>query len=305
MFGYLNIEKAKLQEDKQGVWQTFMCGMCFSTKKQFGNIPRLLISNDVNFFNVLFHAATDTDVQVEQRRCFSSPFKKRSVLQQTELIDKMSVANVLLTYWNLYDDVVDGGSAQKKAALRFIKKAYRKAQTLMPDLDKMLSERYLQLRNMEQLGVRSIDRVSHEFAQLSAQFAVCVLGEKAGEHLQTLCYNLGKWIYLIDALDDAEKDEKKGNFNPFLACYGVTAQRLCEKKDELQFLMFAVLNRVAMAYNDLGLEKYACILNNVLYDSIRDKTKQILARYDGAATSSAKRNERPPTDKQAENTEKL
>ena len=109
MFGYLNIEKEKLQKDKQGVWQTFMCGMCFSTKRQFGNLPRMYISNDVNFFSVLFHAVTGADVNVEQRRCFSSPLKKRPVLEQSELIDKMSVANVLLTYWNLYDDVVDGG----------------------------------------------------------------------------------------------------------------------------------------------------------------------------------------------------
>ena len=43
--------------------------------------------------------------------------------------------------------------------------------------------------------------------------------------------------------------------------------------------MYAVLNRVAMGYNDLMLTKYNCILNNVLYDSIRDKTKQILERY--------------------------
>lgn len=28
-------------------------------------------------------------------------------------------------------------------------------------------------------------------------------------------YNLGKWIYLIDAWDDREKDQKSGNYNPF------------------------------------------------------------------------------------------
>ena len=44
--------------------------------------------------------------------------------------------------------------------------------------------------------------------------------------------------------------------------------------------MFAVLNRVAMAYNDLELSKYTCILNNVLYDSIRDKTEEVLSGYD-------------------------
>lgn len=288
MFGYLNVEKAKLPKDKLGVWQTFMCGMCFSTKKKFGNVPRLFISNDVNFFSVLFHAVTNSDVNVEQRRCFSSPFKKRPVLEQTELIDKISVANVLLTYWNLYDDIVDGGSAEKKLAIRAIAKAYRKAQSLLPELDDMLSFRYNELRQMEQTATNSIDAVSHSFAQLSRDFAVLMLGEQASEQLQTLCYNLGKWIYLIDALDDAAKDEKKGNYNPFLACYGVDALGLSAKFDELQFVMFAVLNRVAMAYNDLNLSKYTCILNNVLYDSVRDKTKQVLSKYGSHKTSDGK-----------------
>ena len=280
MFGYLNIEKAKLQEDKQGVWQTFMCGMCFSTKKQFGNIPRLFISNDVNFFNVLFHGVTNADVQVEQRRCFSSPFKKRSVLEQTPLVDKMSVANVLLTYWNLYDDVVDGGGVKKKTAYRALRGAYGKARRLLPDLDDMLSQRYEQLRQMEERNVDSLDAVSHSFALLSQEFAFYVLGQETNEHLDALCYNLGKWIYLIDALDDVEKDLKRGNYNPFISCYKLKkANELSAKYDEVQFLMFAVLNRVAMSYNDLNIGKYNCILQNVLYDAIRDKTKEILSIY--------------------------
>ena len=31
-----------------------------------------------------------------------------------------------------------------------------------------------------------------------------------------LGYFLGRWIYLIDAADDIEKDQKKNNFNPFV-----------------------------------------------------------------------------------------
>ena len=229
---------------------------------------------------MLFHSVTRTDVTVEQRRCFSSPLKKRAVLQQTPLVDKMAVANVLLTYWNLYDDIVDGGSVKKKVAFRALRRAYLKAQELMPDLDGMLALRYAELRKQEEQNVNSIDAVSHSFALLSEDFALHILGEQAGDDVLTLCYNLGKWIYLIDALDDVDKDIRKGNYNPFVTCYGVgSAEELCSVYDELQFIMYAVLNRVAMSYNDLNLDMYTCILQNVFFDSIRDKTKEILARY--------------------------
>ena len=280
MFGYLDIDKNKLEDGQRGLWQTFMCGLCFSTKKLYGNYPRMFISNDVNFFNVLFHSVTQTDVAVENQRCFSHPLKKRPILQLTDLTDKLATANVLLTYWNVYDDTIDGGSAAKKTALKLLKRAYRQAQRDFPQLDEMLATRYQQLREMEQSNCTSVDAVAHAFAQLAQDFCLLVLENDASEYLQTLCYNVGKWIYLVDALDDAEKDIKRRNYNPFVASYGAkSVHDLAVKFDELQFEMFAVLNRIAQSYNDLNLSKYTCILNNVLFDSIRNKTKEVLQKF--------------------------
>ena len=280
MFGYLDIDKATLEQGQRGLWQSFMCGLCFSTKKLFGNYPRMFITNDVNFFNVLFHSILGVDVDVDRSRCFSHPVKKQTLVKPTELTDKLAAANVLFTYWNVYDDTVDGGGLAKKAALKSFARAYAKAKELLPELDEVLATRYGQLREMEASGSGSIDRVSHAFAQLTQDFATLVLGEHASEHAQTLCYNLGKWIYLIDALDDAKKDLRHKQYNPFVAHYGVGSfNELKSKHGELQFEMFAVLNRTASAFNDLNVNKYTCILTNVLFESIRNKTKEILAKY--------------------------
>ncbi|MDE7454238.1 MAG: hypothetical protein K2M64_00215 [Clostridia bacterium] len=122
MFGYLDVDKGKLEEGQLGLWQTFMCGLCMSTKAEYGNFPRAFITNDINFFNVLFHSVTQVDVEVEQKTCFSHPLKKRSILKTTALTDQLATANVLLTYWNIYDDVLDDNSLTKKIALKTIKK---------------------------------------------------------------------------------------------------------------------------------------------------------------------------------------
>lgn len=278
MFGYVNIDK-NLQDGQRGLWQTFMCGLCFSTKKLFGNLPRMFISNDINFFNVLFHSVEEVDVQVEQAYCFSHPVKKRAVLQTTELTDKLSVANVILTYWNIYDDVVDGGGAKKRAALSLYKKSYKKAQKLWKELDEAIGERYDQLRELERGQCKSLDVVSHAFAALSQDFCRLVLCEKSTEFAETLCYNVGKWIYLIDALDDAKKDIKRRNYNPFVYCYGAERfEDLVAYREEISFVMFAVLNRIAQSFNDLNLTKYSCVLKNVLFESIRGKTEEVLSK---------------------------
>ena len=170
MFGYLQVDKSTLEDGQRGLYQTFMCGLCFSTKKLFSNNARLAINYDVNFFNVLFHSYNNVDVDIVKKNCFAYPIKKRTVVEPTDLTDKLSIANVLLVYLNLYDDVVDEGSAKKKIALKLFKKDYVKAQKLMPQLDVDLTNNYNKLRQLEQSGCDVLDRVCHPFAQMSQDF---------------------------------------------------------------------------------------------------------------------------------------
>lgn len=280
MFGYLDIDKGTIEDGQRGLWQTFMCGLCMSTKAEYGNLPRAFISNDINFFNVLFHSVTQTDVEIENKTCFSHPFKKRTILKRTSLTDELAVANVLLTYWNVLDDVVDDKSLAKKTVLKTLTRTYNKAKAALPSMDEMLKAMYDNLQSLEKSGCNSIDMVAHSFASLSQQFASIILQDKSSPNVETLCYNLGKWIYLIDALDDIEKDLKRGAYNVFVSCYNISSVAdVRAHLDEIQFIMYASLNRIAQSYNDLNLTKYVCILKNVLYDSIRNKTKQIISKY--------------------------
>lgn len=280
MFGYLDVQRDKLSDGERGLWHAFMCGECISTKKLFGNLPRVFVNHDITFFNVLFHSICGLQVQTEKLHCLSHPIKKQTIVTPTDLMDSLSAANVILMYWNLYDDAVDGGGLLKRTALVSIKKAYKKARSILPNLDRSVSENYRALRDREATGQGGLDETSHHFAKLAQDFCDDILGEKSTDFTRTLCYNVGKWVYLIDALDDFKKDAKKGNYNPFAATYGIkTETELAQKLDEVQFVMFAVLNRIAQSYNDLNLTMYRCLLGNVLLVSMRQKTQTILNKY--------------------------
>ncbi len=279
MFGYLDINKDTLGDGQRGLWQTFMCGLCMSTKRDYGNFPRAFITNDINFFNVLFHSVVQADVEIENKTCFSHPLKKRAILKTNGLTDLLASANVLLTYWNVYDDVLDGTGFAKRTVLKSLKKSYADAKLKLPLMDEMLSKMYAELQSMEKSGCNSIDKVAHSFASLSKQFCDQILADNATEYVQTLCYNLGKWIYLIDALDDVSKDIKSNNYNVFVRCYSLMrAKDIKEYCGDIKFLMYTTLNRIAQAFNDLNLTKYTCILQNVLFEGIRNKTERILKK---------------------------
>lgn len=280
MFGYLDVQRDKLSDGARGFWHAFMCGECISTKNLFGNLPRLYVNHDITFFNVLFHSICGMEVQTEKLHCLSHPIKKQTIVKPDALTDKISAANVILMYWNLFDDVTDGTGLVKRMAFASLKKAYKKARSILPELDKSVDENYRNLRKSETDKNSGLDETAHHFAKLSQDFCKDVLGEKSTEFAETLCYNIGKWIYLIDALDDLKKDLRRKNYNPFAAAYKVkTEKQLAEHFDDVKFIMYSVLNRIAQCFNDLNLSLYECLPRNVLLLSIREKTQTILNKY--------------------------
>ena len=311
MFGYIKVDKTALQGNEFGLYHAFFCNLCISSKSQFGFSSRMLTNFDTAFFNLLFHSFLEVDVEVENSKCLTTPFKKRSMIKTTPLGDRMAQGNVILCYLNLLDDVQDGSGRGlgRCLALNSIKRPYKKAKKLFPELDQALTACYQDLRKLEIENCKIFDKVCHPFAQLSAEFCQVILNDqwtaagsqkeenlehvngnssldsantKSNEYIRDLCYNLGKWVYLIDALDDLEKDYKKKNYNPFINCFGNYAnakQFVAENHDGLQFIFYTTLNKIAENYNDLDLVRYTCVLSNVLHKSIRDKTESVFAKY--------------------------
>lgn len=281
MYGYINIEKDKLKEGEFGLYHTFLCGVCLSTKKLFNNFSRLFVNYDINFFNILFHSYLNCDINISKQRCASSPIRKRTVLTSDDITDKLSIANVILMYINIKDDCLDEKSVSKKVVLRGISKAYANAVMLAPQLNDRLNALYQQLRQDEINKCDCLDKVCDSVANLSVELGNYVTNDACNQYMKDLLYNIGKWVYLIDALDDLNKDIKNKQYNPILVCFvGKSAKEIVNfNYDTLKFIFNTTLNRIIQCFNDLNLDKYTCILRNILYESLRSKTQKIFNKY--------------------------
>lgn len=280
MFGYLNIDKS-LDKEHSGVFYTFNCGMCLSTKKLFGNVARLGVGHDINTFNILFHSYTNTLIKPFEGKCIMSPFKSRLFADSDEITDNLAVYNVLLLYYKLLDNFNDERDFISKAAVRAFRSMKEKACERRKDFDTIISRRMNELYELEKRGCSIIDEACHPFAALAADFCQSVLGDRVNEDLKGLCYNTGKWIYLIDALDDFSSDIKKGGYNPIKAAFGGNeADKIVRScYDELQFIFYSTLNYAAKCFNDLNLKAYSCVLKNVFHVSMRSKTEEVFNKY--------------------------
>ena len=80
-------------------------------------------------------------------------------------------------------------------------------------------------------------------------------------------YNIGRWIYVIDAIDDFEKDNKKGRYNPFSS-----ADDIKEQEEAVWYN----LSVAAAAYELLPIKRNKQILDNIVYIGLKNATEKVL-----------------------------
>ena len=96
---------------------------------------------------------------------------------------------------------------------------------------------------------------------------------KEDEWKQTLSrmgFFLGKYIYIIDAYEDIEKDLKKGNYNPFKEIY-----KNEDFDNFVERILTMMISECAMEFENLPIIEDVDILRNILYSGVWAKFKAI------------------------------
>ena len=90
--------------------------------------------------------------------------------------------------------------------------------------------------------------------------------------LRKVGFYLGKFIYLMDAYEDLQKDRRTGNYNPFLPIMG----RPDYEENALQILTMMAAS-ASKAFEKLPVLENVDILRNILYAGIWTKYKMLRA----------------------------
>ena len=120
---------------------------------------------------------------------------------------------------------------------------------------------------------------SDPFGMLIVDVVKYLSGDYFDQTLYDLAYNLGKWIYLIDALDDFDKDVKTKNFNVLVNCYNdcLTKQQLLKVHyDDLTQVFGQVLFQIEECSKNLNYKFNHDLISNILVLGLRQQTKMIM-----------------------------
>ena len=276
MFGYIKTDVPNMYVKDTVLYKAMYCGLCKSLAHTCGCKSRFLLSYDLTFLSLLLHNVINSDVVIKKERCAVHWLTKRPVAQRDELTERIAALNVLLACYKIKDDITDehkGGLKDK-----FFGRAFKKAKKKEPQLDEIIKTNYKQLVKLENCGCDSVDISADPFGKMIRQIVTCLAGDNNSEDLERLSYNLGKWIYLIDALDDIDKDVKKKNYNVFTLCYKVNSKKeLIDKNgSEIKYIFTTILSDIKACSEKIEYNFNHDLSDNILICGIKEQTKKVM-----------------------------
>lgn len=262
MFGYVTANKPELKMREFGRYKAFYCGLCRRLGKTNGAVSRLTLSYDMTFLILLLSSLYEPEEQQERHRCLIHPGKKQWMIYNP-ITDYASDMNVLLSCYHFLDDWEDERSIVGLCGAKVFAGRAKKIAGQYPRQAEAIRKQLGRLAELEQKGITEPDAISRPFGELLAE--LFVYREDAFQDiLRSFGFYLGKYIYLLDAFMDLEKDIKKGSFNPFRE----RADREDFEENVRQMLDGTIRQAVA-EFEKLPLEQDLPVLRNILYEGVR------------------------------------
>ncbi|MDF2505553.1 DUF5685 family protein [Clostridium sp.] len=282
MFGYVTPSKGELKIKDYEKFKAYYCGLCLSIKKNYGHIPRFIVNYDMTFVAILLDALEDKPCTLYTGNCIAHPLKKRNFIINNSALDYASFLNVALVYFKLTDDVKDDKSKLSSLSAFFLKNYFKKFPSDLKNHSNLIKEKLNELYKLEDEKRKiTIDELSHPFAELTALVLSSYpkLNTDHRDTMYTLGYNLGKWIYIIDAFDDLEEDMKKGKFNAINNIFNTDNLEYKEFKasikDRIDFILVTSARACFECINKLSLKTNKDILYNILQLGLLEKMERV------------------------------
>lgn len=276
MFGYIQPDIPYLYFKDATLYKALYCGLCKSIGRSCGQTARFGLSYDMTFLSALLHNIKNTDVTIEKQRCVANIFTRRPMALDDGITKTVACLNTLLTYYKLTDDILDEHKGRISRA--FFKRGYKKAKALHPDAAGIVKARMAELFELEKAGCASLDMAADPFGLMIADLSDYCLGESATEYTRKLFYGVGKWVYLIDALDDYDKDVKKKNYNPFVSAYKAPTkdEMLAKNREEVDFVFKSVFAENAECLKNIKFYFNTDLTDNIILRGMPASTRKVM-----------------------------
>lgn len=268
MFGYVTINRQELKVKDLDRYQGYYCGLCRQIRSRYGRIATGVLNYDMTFLTVLLSGLYEEKEEHCKNRCLLHPIKKRE-----QIVNKAAAyaadMNVMIAYHNFMDDWLDEHRMGARIAVSLLHRKYKKAAAHYPRQHRALVHYVKKLHECEKKGYPDMETAATLTGQAMAEIFVWK-EDMWADTLRQMGFYLGKFIYLMDAYEDVEKDEQSGNYNPFVS---LNKEGVLEQKAE-EYLKL-MMGGCCRAFELLPIIENVDLLRNILYSGVWMKFAQI------------------------------
>ena len=279
MFGYLSADRAHLTPEEDARYRAAYCGLCRNLRSRYGNLTGFTLNYDQCFLILLLQSLYEPDERCGEESCIVHPFKKHAWWQSC-MTDYAADMNVALSYLKLRDDWNDDGSVSALTASAMLSRAFQKITREYPRQCGAMERSIRELQQIEKENREEPDAAAETFATMMAE-VFAYYDDRWSGILKSFGSALGRFLYIMDACMDLEKDALYGRYNPFRRYYGLPGNQ-----ERFFDILRMLLGEALYHFDKLPLVSDVGILKNILcfglwtqynkkYDLVKDNANGI------------------------------
>lgn len=261
MFGYVVVNKQEMKFKEFDLYQSYYCGFCQKLKERYGKRGQMTLSYDMTFVILLLTSLYEPDTEKDACKCIAHPFEKHPT-RSNEFTEYAADMNLLLSYYKCLDDWQDERKVGKKLMADSLQRKCRKIAEEYPKKAEVIRDMLYKLHQCEERNATEIDEISGYFGEIMSEIFAWREDEWTGE-LRRMGFFLGKFIYLMDAYEDMEKDRKKNNYNPFWV-----REEQSDFDEYVGSILTMMMAECSKCFERLPIVENTEILRNILYSGV-------------------------------------
>lgn len=256
MFGTIvTNSKALSKEDRERYGQWY-CGLCTRLDAHFGSAGIATLTFDMTFVTILLSSLYQLREQHGSQRCAPHPVRGCSFVT-TPATDYAAFINVILAYYQCLDDWNDDRNLAAREKSRQLEKFLPAIKERYPRQSAVIRECLAELSAMEKANELNPDLPANCFGHLMGEMFVWAEDEYSAT-LRKMGSALGRYVYLLDAVNDLRADIKKQRYNPLVA----------QMDTDFTPVLTMMMAECTEAFDKLPLQQDLSILQNVLYSGV-------------------------------------
>jgi hypothetical protein len=259
MFGYIVTNSTTLSKEEKDRYSKYYCGLCHQLAIRYGSIGQATLTYDMTFLAVLLSSLYELEETQGSRHCFRHPIKRHPYVK-TPGTAYAADMNIILTYYQRLDDWNDDHNLVVREKARQLEKYLPRIIDSNPGQCMAIADNLQRLGEMERANELNPDLPANCFGELMGALFAWRQDEYT-DSLRPMGAALGRFIYLLDAVNDLKADIKKQRYNPLVA----------QIETDFTPMLTIMMAECTAEFEKLPIKRDRHILQNILYSGVWQK----------------------------------